>query len=307
MAPKCPYNKGKGLKLCGYGLPGQMFYSLHVPIEEEDSAKSPITAIMKIVHGKASVSKVTTELQYLLKSTWDWQVKRIASDEYMFVVPTATYLDFLTRFQEFKCKINDITVSVERSDFNDINVKREVPFDPQGKKKDDDEDDLWDDEEEDDTDNYDIFADNTKSQRDQTKEILESTKQGEQKGVQNKCGESGPTVEASVEAGEDKENATQVLSKTTEANNIGEQMCMEVCSQEGNKDTRDGPKDPEVEVVEELIHVSDKIQEKARGGTSKVQADADGFQQKKMKISHISQVPGKASARVAGTGTPIQG
>jgi hypothetical protein len=94
-----------------------MLYNLHVPIEEEDAAKSPITAVMKIIEGKASVAKITTELQYLIKSDWDWQVKKMASDEYMFVVLTAKDLDFLTKLSEFKCKINDITVSVERSDF----------------------------------------------------------------------------------------------------------------------------------------------------------------------------------------------
>lgn len=33
------------------------------------------------------------------------------------MVPSAKDLDFLTRLQEFKCKINDITVLVKKSDF----------------------------------------------------------------------------------------------------------------------------------------------------------------------------------------------
>jgi hypothetical protein len=57
MAPNCTYKHTRGLKLCAYGMPRQFFYSLHVPIEEEDMAKSPITAVMTILEGKGSVAK----------------------------------------------------------------------------------------------------------------------------------------------------------------------------------------------------------------------------------------------------------
>lgn len=60
MAPNCPYKDAKGLKLCAYGIPCQLFYSLHVPISEDDMAKSPITAVMTILEGKGSVAKITT-------------------------------------------------------------------------------------------------------------------------------------------------------------------------------------------------------------------------------------------------------
>lgn len=37
MSQSCPRVKvNRGLKLCGFGLPGRLFYSIHVPIEEED-------------------------------------------------------------------------------------------------------------------------------------------------------------------------------------------------------------------------------------------------------------------------------
>jgi hypothetical protein len=117
LAPNCPRNKeNKGLRLCGYGLPGQLFYSIYVPIEEEEKNKSPLTAVLTIIQGKGSVSKVTTELQYLISSTWDWQVRKLDANTYMFVVPSAKDLEFLTKLKEFKCKISDMVVSVEKSD-----------------------------------------------------------------------------------------------------------------------------------------------------------------------------------------------
>ena len=117
MATNCPRMKeNKGMKVCSFGMLGQLFYNIHVPLEEEEIANSPITAVMTIIQGKSSVSKVTPELQYLINSSWDWQVKKIHSNEYMFVVPSTKDLEFLTRLKEFKCKISDMVVSVEKSD-----------------------------------------------------------------------------------------------------------------------------------------------------------------------------------------------
>jgi hypothetical protein len=271
MAPNCPFKDDKGLKLCGHGLPGQMFYSLHVPIEEEDAAKMPITAVMKVLEGKGSVARITTELQYLLNPSWDWQVKKIAVDEYMFVVPSAKDLEFLTRIREFKGKITDMTVTVDKSEFmvgccdllsqvwvqvcgfpywarkekaveevsylvgdfievdkkslpglgpirlkvackdpstikgssrvyfngrgfliswnleSDKNFKRPIPPDDNGKKKDDDE--AWEDDGDEDSDSYDPWADFRKNSQEQPKEITESSKQGEHRGVKQVCGD----------------------------------------------------------------------------------------------------------------------
>lgn len=70
MSTNCPKSKeNKGLRLCGYGLPGQLFYSIQVPKEEEEVSNSPIRALMTIIQGKGTVNNVTTELKYLISST----------------------------------------------------------------------------------------------------------------------------------------------------------------------------------------------------------------------------------------------
>jgi hypothetical protein len=33
----CP--EKRGLRLCGYGIPGQGFYSIHIPTEKKESGK----------------------------------------------------------------------------------------------------------------------------------------------------------------------------------------------------------------------------------------------------------------------------
>ena len=67
-----------------------------------------------------------------------------------------------------------------------------MPTDGPRKKKEDD--DTWEDDEEEESDNYDIFADNSKSQQAHSKEVPESSKQGEQRGGKKQCGEANEDI-----------------------------------------------------------------------------------------------------------------
>uniref|UniRef100_A0A0A9BDV0 Uncharacterized protein n=1 Tax=Arundo donax TaxID=35708 RepID=A0A0A9BDV0_ARUDO len=117
MAPNCPMVKeNKGLRLCAYGLPGQMFYNLHMALNEEDRTQRPLPARLLVREGLGSVEKVTTELRYLISSTWDWKVKRIEKNEYQFEVPSKESLEMLTKFDEFRYKSSDMKVKVEKLD-----------------------------------------------------------------------------------------------------------------------------------------------------------------------------------------------
>jgi hypothetical protein len=51
----CP--EKRGLKLCGYGIPGQGFYSIHLPIEREVKNKE-VLSIVHIKSGQASLEIV---------------------------------------------------------------------------------------------------------------------------------------------------------------------------------------------------------------------------------------------------------
>lgn len=52
----------RGLRKCACGMPRQLFYNLHVQVEEDDIAKGPITIVMKILEGKVSMTKIKIEL-----------------------------------------------------------------------------------------------------------------------------------------------------------------------------------------------------------------------------------------------------
>lgn len=167
----------------------------------------------------------------------------------------------------------------------------------------DDEEDWGDEDEEEESDNYspwDIPKDQTK---DQSKEVTESSKQGEQRGGKKNCGEAANTSEIPVEVEEvqeimapaQDENLPKVTNShgmTVQDLNAKEisQTCMEALVQE------------EVEDKMEEVMVADASPKAAQ---LSVQVDADGFQQKKLKTTHKSQIAGRASSRVVGTGTPI--
>jgi hypothetical protein len=64
----------KGLCLCGYGLSGQIFYSLDVPenkLEGKVVSETPIRALVSVLEGRGTKFRIKTELQYLVDSEWD--------------------------------------------------------------------------------------------------------------------------------------------------------------------------------------------------------------------------------------------
>ena len=68
IAPKCPSAKvNKGLKLCGFGMPGQLFYSMTIPVEQAEVDKS-IRAIVTVLEGRGTRFRIDTELKYLADS-----------------------------------------------------------------------------------------------------------------------------------------------------------------------------------------------------------------------------------------------
>jgi hypothetical protein len=62
---QCPLKSNKGLHLCGYGMPGQLFYSLNLPepkAKQRQGEEEPIRAIISVLEGRGTRFKITTEL-----------------------------------------------------------------------------------------------------------------------------------------------------------------------------------------------------------------------------------------------------
>jgi hypothetical protein len=82
----CP--KKRGLRLCGYGIPGQGFYSIHIPNDKKDSGRREVLGIMIIEDGQASVEIIEKELRHLFREVPKWTIKKMSADnEYMISFP----------------------------------------------------------------------------------------------------------------------------------------------------------------------------------------------------------------------------
>ncbi|KAG2578102.1 hypothetical protein PVAP13_6NG187903, partial [Panicum virgatum] len=92
ISSKCPNAKAnKGLKLCGFGMPGLLFYSLNIPKEkgpETVEFGKQLRAIVIVTEGRGTRFRISEELNYLVGSEVNWEVKRLSTNEFMIIVPS---------------------------------------------------------------------------------------------------------------------------------------------------------------------------------------------------------------------------
>jgi hypothetical protein len=111
----------KGLHLFAFGLPGQLFYSLNLPEPKKEQRQgpeleAPIRAIVSVLEGRGTKFRITTELQYLMDSKWDWNVIRIYGSEFLVTLPSRLSLNVVTKMGNIKFITSDIVAVVEESD-----------------------------------------------------------------------------------------------------------------------------------------------------------------------------------------------
>jgi hypothetical protein len=66
----CP--EKRGLILCGFGFPGQGFYSIHTPSDRNAKDKKEVLGIMVIEAGFANVEIIERELRHLFREVPKW-------------------------------------------------------------------------------------------------------------------------------------------------------------------------------------------------------------------------------------------
>jgi hypothetical protein len=112
----------RGLHLCGYGLPGHIFYALDIPEATQESkadADAPVRAMIFVLEGRGTKFRIKTELQYLVDSKWDWDVQRISGSEFLVNIPSKAVMNLLTKMG----KINFVTVDI-------LAITEETTLDP---------------------------------------------------------------------------------------------------------------------------------------------------------------------------------
>jgi hypothetical protein len=62
-----PAKKGLNMRICGFGMPGQAFYSIHVPEEGEDNRQKSYPGLLTITGGLQLMEMIDAELKHLFK------------------------------------------------------------------------------------------------------------------------------------------------------------------------------------------------------------------------------------------------
>lgn len=116
---QCPMMRSnKGLRLCGYGMPGQIFYALDVPepkSENEVVTDSSIRALVSVLEGRGTKLRISIELRYLVDSEWNWDVKRISGSEFIVNIPSKAVMTLLNKMGKIKFITSDILAAVEET------------------------------------------------------------------------------------------------------------------------------------------------------------------------------------------------
>lgn len=106
----CP--EKRGLRLCGFGLPGNGFYSIHISAEKEVKKKE-VLGIMSIKSGQASVGVIEMELKHLFREVPQWTIKKLTEeDSYLITFPNEDIRFQVAKFRSFEFETANVKAKV---------------------------------------------------------------------------------------------------------------------------------------------------------------------------------------------------
>lgn len=101
----------KKLKICGFGIPGQGFYSMDIP--EAKVKMNQATGIITVLVREANEDKIDKELKNLVRGDWDFRVKKSHQQEYMVVFPNKNTLNMFAKLSEFEMPLYGLKGTIE--------------------------------------------------------------------------------------------------------------------------------------------------------------------------------------------------
>jgi hypothetical protein len=113
----CP--EKRGLRLCGFGIPGQGFYSIHIHSDRGAKAKKEVLGILVVESGEANVEIIEKELRHLFKEVPKWNIrKKNEENEYMIGFPNEDMRHQCSRFRSFEFETATIKAKVIPTDMS---------------------------------------------------------------------------------------------------------------------------------------------------------------------------------------------
>jgi hypothetical protein len=108
----------RGLKMCGFGIPGQGFYSIHLPVEREAKSKE-VLGLMHIMSGQASLGIVERELKHLFTEVNKWIIKQLKGEnKYMITFPNEDMRYQVAKFRSFEFETANVKAKVVPTDLS---------------------------------------------------------------------------------------------------------------------------------------------------------------------------------------------
>lgn len=114
MAVDCKASDARKIKVFGFGILGQGFYSYNFP--ESKIKTYQATGLLTILEGEASEDRIDQELKHLVREKWDFKVKQIHLQEYLVVFPDKGSLDTFTKLYEFQMSLFGLKGRIEKTE-----------------------------------------------------------------------------------------------------------------------------------------------------------------------------------------------
>jgi hypothetical protein len=100
------------MRMFGFGIPGQGFYSFEIP---DKGVSEKFSGLIVIQKGEANEEKIAEELKHLVKDDWDFQVKKITSKEYRCAFLDKNSIDTFSKLSGIQLALHCLTVKIIRT------------------------------------------------------------------------------------------------------------------------------------------------------------------------------------------------
>ena len=115
MATECADLHCKKLKMFGFGIPGQGFYSLEVPDAEQ---VEKFGGLISVTEGNATAEKLERELKNLIKPDWDFRVKELDRNEFSASFPDQISLNTFSKLTTVGLALYGYKVQISKTNID---------------------------------------------------------------------------------------------------------------------------------------------------------------------------------------------
>ncbi|RLN09096.1 hypothetical protein C2845_PM11G17100 [Panicum miliaceum] len=121
MAVECGSLPSRKLKMFGFGVPGQGFYSIELPNKGKPEQFSGLVSVIGGGGGgEATEAKLDAELKNLVSEQWDFQVRKFTNSEFRVSFPDQSSLDTFSKISKIVLAIYGLKVKISKSSIDPI-------------------------------------------------------------------------------------------------------------------------------------------------------------------------------------------